>query len=48
MELKDLHERLAKRLAPPARFDAYTRAHLMDVKDRIEKALAAEYPAEAR
>jgi hypothetical protein len=48
MELKELRDRLAKRLAPPARFDAYTRAHLMDVKDRIEKALAAKYPAEAR
>jgi hypothetical protein len=48
MELKDIHERLAKRLTPPAKLDAYTKAHLEDVKDRIEKALAAEYPAEAR
>ena len=43
----DLHHRLAK--GHPARtLDAYTQAHLLDVKERIEKALAAEYPAEAR
>jgi hypothetical protein len=44
-ELRDVHDRLARRLAPPTRpFDAYTKAHLEDVKERIEKALAAEYP----
>jgi hypothetical protein len=48
LELRDLHNRLAKRLTPPTKLDAYTQAHLLDVKDRIKKALAAEYPAEAR
>jgi hypothetical protein len=48
LELRDVHDRLAKRLTPPVKLDAYTKAHLLDVKDRIEKALAAEYPAEAR
>lgn len=50
-ELRDVHERLAKRLTPPVKVDAYTQAHLEDVKERIEKALAAEYTenaAEAR
>ena len=47
-ELRDVHDRLTKRLAPPAKLDTYTLAHLEDVKERIEKALAAEYPAEAR
>jgi len=45
-ELRDVHDRLAKRLSPPARpgrpLDAYTKAHLEDVKERIEKTLAAE------
>jgi hypothetical protein len=48
LELRDLHDRLAKRLTPPTKLDAYTQAHLLDVKDRIEKALQAEYPAEAK
>ena len=48
LELRDVHDRLAKRLTPPVKLDAYTKAHLLDVKERIEKALAAEYPAEAR
>jgi hypothetical protein len=48
VELRDIHDRLAKRLTPPVKLDAYTKAHLLDVKERIEKALAAEYPAEAR
>jgi hypothetical protein len=48
LELRDVHDRLAKRLAPPVKLDAYTKAHLLDVKERIEKALGAEYPAEAR
>jgi hypothetical protein len=47
-ELRNVRDRLAKRLTRPARFDASTEAHLMDVKERIDKALAAEYPAEAR
>lgn len=50
-ELRDVHDRLARRLAPPARpgkpLDAYTQAHLEDVKERIEKALAAECPETA-
>jgi hypothetical protein len=50
-ELRDVHDRLARRLAPPARpgqpLDAYTQAHLEDVKERIEKALAAECPEKA-
>jgi Met-zincin/Domain of unknown function (DUF5117)/Domain of unknown function (DUF5118) len=48
LELRDVHDRLAKRLTPPVKVDAYTKAHLLDVKERIEKALAAEYPAEPR
>jgi hypothetical protein len=47
-ELRDVHDRLARRLAPPARpgkaLDAYTKAHLEDVKERIEKALATDCP----
>jgi hypothetical protein len=46
-ELRDVHGRLARRLAPPARLDAYTRAHLEDIEERIEKALAAECPEKA-
>ena len=38
-ELRRIDERLAKRLAPPARFDAYTEAHLRDVRERIGQAL---------
>jgi len=48
LELRDVHDRIAKRLTPPVKLDAYTKAHLLDVKARIEKALDAEYPAEAR
>lgn len=48
LELRDVHDRLAKRLTPPVKLDGYTKAHLLDVKDRIEKALDAEYPAEAQ
>jgi hypothetical protein len=47
-ELRDVHGRLAERLTAPVKLDAYTQAHFEDVKERIEKALAAEYPAEAR
>jgi hypothetical protein len=39
--LKDLSRRIGARLAPPASFDAYTRAHLEEVKARIDKALEA-------
>ncbi|WP_109644458.1 zinc-dependent metalloprotease [Rhodohalobacter mucosus] len=40
--LQDLHERLERRLAPPAfDFDTYTRAHLVESKERIERALEA-------
>jgi hypothetical protein len=44
--LRDVRDRLAKRLTPPARFDAYTAAHLLDAKERIDKALGAEYQLE--
>jgi hypothetical protein len=40
--LQDLHERLDRRLAPPTYdFDIYTRAHLSETKERIERALSA-------
>lgn len=39
--LSDLHERISRRLTPPANFDAYTEAHLQEAKVRIEKALDA-------
>ena len=41
-ELRRIDERLAKRLTPPARFDAYTEAHLRDVRERIAQALAGK------
>jgi hypothetical protein len=40
-QLKDLSRRIGQRLAPPASFDAYTRAHLEESKARIDKALEA-------
>jgi hypothetical protein len=43
LELRRVHERIARRLTPPHRFDAYTEAHLLDIQERIGKALAAEY-----
>ncbi|MGH8697900.1 MAG: zinc-dependent metalloprotease, partial [Burkholderiales bacterium] len=42
LRLADLSRRIARRLAPPAVFDAYTTAHLEEVRARIEKALEAE------
>ncbi|MGH7608099.1 MAG: zinc-dependent metalloprotease [Gemmatimonadales bacterium] len=45
-QLTDLNRRLGARLAPPARFDAYTLAHLQEARARIAKALDAEYGAE--
>jgi hypothetical protein len=41
LQLKELNRRITARLAPPANFDAYTRAHLEESKARIEKALEA-------
>lgn len=43
LELSRIDERLGKRLAPPYDFDAYTEAHLRDVRERIGRALAAAY-----
>jgi hypothetical protein len=39
--LVELNRRLAARLAPPATFDAYTTAHLQEVRAMIGKALDA-------
>jgi len=45
--LQDLHERLERRLTPPVYdFDTYTRAHLMESKERIERALRAGFTLE--
>jgi len=45
--LQDLHERLERRLAPPTyNFDAYTRAHLVESKERIQHALSAGFSLE--
>jgi uncharacterized protein DUF4953/uncharacterized protein DUF5117/uncharacterized protein DUF5118 len=44
--LVELNRRLAARLATPARFDAYTLAHLQEVRARIGKALDASLEAE--
>jgi len=45
--LQDLHERLERRLAPPTyNFDAYTRAHLTESKERIRHALSAGFSLE--
>jgi hypothetical protein len=41
LQLKELNRRITARLAPPASFDPYTRAHLEESKARIEKALEA-------
>jgi hypothetical protein len=47
MTLLDLGERLERRLTPPTYdFDAYTRAHLMESKERIERALEAGFQLE--
>lgn len=40
--LQNLHERLERRLAPPTfDFNVYTRSHLIESKERIERALSA-------
>ncbi len=45
--LQDLHERLELRLTPPTYdFDAYTRAHLIESRDRIKRALDAGFNLE--
>jgi hypothetical protein len=41
LQLQDLRDRLARRLAPPFSFDAYTLAHLTESRERIERALEA-------
>jgi len=41
MQLKDLQERIGKRLSPPFSFDDYTLAHLNEAQARIERALEA-------
>jgi hypothetical protein len=40
-KLVELNRRIGARLAPPAIFDAYTTAHLQEVRARIAKALEA-------
>lgn len=40
-QLRDLSERINRRLSPPFSFDAYTEAHLNEVQVRLEKALDA-------
>jgi hypothetical protein len=40
-QLTDLNNRITRRLTPPYSFDAYTEAHLREVKAMIEKALDA-------
>ncbi len=41
VSLRDLHERISRRITPPYEFDDYTYAHLSESKERIEKALEA-------
>ncbi|MBO6584565.1 MAG: zinc-dependent metalloprotease [Gracilimonas sp.] len=40
-QLSDLNNRITRRLTPPYSFDAYTEAHLREVKARVDKALDA-------
>lgn len=40
-QLTDVNNRITRRLTPPYSFDAYTEAHLREVKARVEKALDA-------
>ncbi|MEP1938998.1 MAG: zinc-dependent metalloprotease [Balneola sp.] len=42
LELKNLKERIDRRLSPPFSFDAYTEAHLREVQTRIQKILDAD------
>lgn len=44
-QLRELEDRLRRRLAPPRSFDTATEAHLADALARIEKVLAAQYEA---
>ena len=46
--LSELNRRIGARLAAPAAFDAYTQAHLQEVRARIQKALDAGLEAERR
>ncbi len=48
VRLRDLGERIGRRLAPPYSFDDYTYAHLAEAGERIEKALAAGLEVERR
>lgn len=48
LRLVDLNRRIGLRLAPPASFDAYTTAHLQEIRARIEKALEAGLEVEKR
>lgn len=41
VRLRDLHERISRRLTPPFNFDEYTYAHLSEMIERIERALEA-------
>ncbi len=48
VRLRDLHERIGRRLTPPYSFDDYTYAHLTESRERIEKALLAGLEVERR
>lgn len=41
VRMRDLYDRVSKRLTPPYNFDDYTYAHLSEMKERIAKALDA-------
>ena len=47
-KLVDLNRRIAARLTPPVSYDAYTVAHLQEVRARIAKALEAGLDVELR
>ena len=46
VQLRDLQQRISRRLTPPYNFDAYTYAHLYEIQERIDKALQAGLEAE--
>ncbi len=48
VRLRDLHERIVRRLTPPYSFDDYTYAHLTESRERVDKALAAGLEVERR
>ncbi len=49
MQLRNLNDRIRQRLSPPGfDFDDYSRAHLLECQDRIEKALEAGLEVEKR